>query len=338
MLFSSQLRALTDRRALLRGLVATGGAAAAAPLLSACAQDAPPGAAPAASTGGSGGSPKLTINFQDPAQNLKAFIKVMGDLDPAAETVGWFGGDVFAVTDPDKPLQKMYGVEGMGVLRTEPRADGTYRIFNRECAFYTHPFTGEYMDTWTNPFTGEEVEVSPIHNMVVNAEIAPIFKMDFDGKVQEVPFTPPWWVQEKIDTVMNMFEIHVAPPSPMSVEKWPRESAGPINRISEMFHRTVKLSELQDESRTWVDYSGVWTRIGPWLPWMLQGQAPGYLLYRTFMTRPGTIERMPDKLLARVSDKLGEQYFQAPPPDTWGSKNDSSFSVYMEENEPKPAL
>lgn len=337
MIYSSQLRALTDRRSLLRNMAGIGGAASLAPMLAACAQEqAPPAAAPAAAKATEGPVP-LTIDFQDPAQNLRAFIKVMGNLDPSVETVSWFGGDLFAVTSPDKPLQRLFGVEGMGVLRTEARPDGSYRLFNRECAFYKNPMTGQYMDTWTNPFTGEEVEVSPIHNMVVNAEVAPVFKMDFDGKVQEIPFRPPWWIQEKIDTAMNMFEVHVAPPNPMSVAEWPRESAGPVNRISEMFHRFVKLSDLQDESLTSVPYDGVWTRIGPWLPWMLQGQAEGHLLYRTFMTRPGTIELMPEALIRHVADKLGEEYFRAPPADTWGAVNDSSFSVYMREHEPKPA-
>ena len=340
MIYSSQIRALTDRRSLLRNALGLGGLAATAPMLSACAQEsAPPAAAPAASApAAGGGATKLKIDFRDPAQNLRAFIKVLGNLDPSVETVSWFGGDIFGMTTPDKPLVKLCGVEGMGVLRTEARDDGSYRLFNRECAFYKHPMTGEYIDTWTNPFTGEEVKVVSIHNMTVNAEVAPVFKMDFDGKVQEIPFAPPWWVQEKIDTAMNMFEVHVAPPSPMSVEKWPRESAGPINRISEMFHRSVSLSELQDDSLSSVDYTGVWTRIGPWLPWMLQGQAPGSILYRTFMTRPATIDKMPEPLLRQVSDKLGEQYFEAPPPESWGAQNDSSFSVYMEENEPAPPL
>lgn len=346
MLNSALLNAVASRRDTLKTLFTMGGAAAAMPVLNACAQEsgepaasapaAPSAGAPSAACAGTRDGVKLSINFQDPVQNLRSFIKTMGNLDPSVETVGWFGGDIFAVTTPDKPLQKMFGVEGMGVLRTEPQEDGTYRIFNRECAFYTHPFTGQFLDTWQNPFTGEEVKVSPIHNMVVNAEIAPIFKMDFDGVVKEMPFTPPWWVQEKINTAMNMFEVHVVAPSPLSVEEWPRESAGPVNRIGEMFHRSVRLSELQDENVTSADYDGVWTRVGPWLPWMLQGQAEGHLLYRTFMTRPGTIDRMPDKLLAQVADKLGEEYFVSPPPDTWGQQNDSSFSVYMAENEPAP--
>lgn len=340
MLNSSWLKAAASRRDALK-MITMGGAAASLPALTACAQESGPPAgsapaAPAATPGNSRERVALSIDFQDPVANLRSFVKVVGDLDPTVETVGWFGGDIFAVTTPDKPLQKMFGVEGMGVLRVEAQEDGSYRLFNRECAFYKHPFTGQFIDTWQNPFTGEEVKVSPIHNLVVNAEVAPVFKMDFDGEVKEMPFTPPWWVQEKINTAMSMFEVHVVAPNPMSVEEWPRESAGPFNRISEMFHRSVRLSDLQNEDLTGVDYDGVWTRVGPWLPWMLQGQAEGHLLYRTFMTRPGTIERMPAALLKQVSDKLGEEYFIAPPADTWGQQNDSSFSVYMAENEPAP--
>ena len=112
----------------------------------------------------------------------------------------------FGTAEPrgdDPRLVKLFGVEGMGVLRTEAQDDGSYRLFNRECAFYKDPFTGQFIDTWTNPFTQEEVKVVSIHNMTVNAEVAPVFKMDFDGKVQEIPFAPPWWIQEKIDTAMN---------------------------------------------------------------------------------------------------------------------------------------
>jgi len=277
---------------------------------------------------------KRSIDLTDPAQNLEAYVKLVGNLDPTIETAGWFGGDIFAVTEPDKPLRKLFGVEGMGVLRIESQSDGTYRAFNRECAFYTDAESGEYIDSWNNPFINEEVEVASIHNMTVNAELAPVFKMDFDGEVQEVPFLPPWIVQDQIDTAMSLFELHVAPPNPLDVKTWPRESAGPINRISEIFQRSARLSDLQNTDLTGCSFDGVWTRVGPWLPWMLQGQAPGHIMYRTFMTKPGRLENMPERFLKQVSDKLGEQYFSAPKSSTWGAQNDSSFTVYMSENRP----
>lgn len=330
MLNTSLLNAMSDRRQALQtffsfGAVATGLA------LAGCAPPEPKQPDAAAPPP----QPKRTpVEFGDPAQNLKAFIKLTGDLDPKAETVGWFGGTVFAVTAQDKPLIPLMGVEGFGVLRVAPQPDGKYRLFNREIAFYKDPKTNEFIDQWTNPFTNEVVEVSPIHNKTVNAEIAPIMKMDFDGTMVEVPFSPPWQILG--EKAFSLFEVHTAYPSPMQPDKWPRESAGPILRISEIFHRMTTLEQVEDPDRTYCDYVGTWTRIGPWMPWMLQGQAPGHLLYRCFMDRTGTADKLPAALRTRTEQRYPE-FFKAPGDETWGGQNDSSFSVYMAERTPKPA-
>jgi hypothetical protein len=330
----SLMNALADRRTALKTFFAWGAAGTAlATGVSACGQR-PDGAGgpPAAGPAGGAGAPPPPIDFGNPAENLRAFIKLTGNLDPAAETVGWFGGDVFAVLGPDKPLQKLFGVEGFGVLRVSPQPDGSYRLFNRELAYYKDAKSGEFIDTWLNPFTNETVEVKPIHNRTVNAEIAPLMKMDFDGTLVEIPFSPPWTIVR--DRALSLFEVHTAFPNPMTPAAWPRESSGPVTRISEMFQRVTTLAELSDPARTYADYSGTWTRIGPWMPWMLQGQAPGHLLFRTFMDRTGTADRLPAALRARA-ERLHPDFFVAPGDDTWGGPNDSSFSVYMSENKPK---
>ncbi len=332
MLHSSLINHLVTRRAALGSLLSAGAVSAGGLALAGCAR--PSGEAETPATGAaSPAATRVPVDFGDPAQNLRAFIKLTGDLDPAVETVGWFGGHVFAVLGPDQPLQKILGVEGFGVLRVAPQPGDVYRLFNREIAFYKDPQTDEFVDTWTNPFTGEEVEVSPIHNLTVNAEIAPVMKMDFDGTLVDLPFSPPWWVQE--EKAFSLFEVHTAFPNPMTPDQWPRESAGPVTRISEIFHRMTTLAEIEDAASTKADYTGVWTRIGPWMPWMLQGQVPGHLLYRCFMNRTGTADRLPAKLRERTERGYPE-YFQAPGDETWGGPNDSSFSVYMQENEPKP--
>jgi len=332
MIYSSLLNSLTSRRQALRsmaglGALATVGGAG----LAACADNTPV----TGGTAGQAGARRVPIDFSDPAQNLRAFIKLTADLDPARETLGWFGGHIFAVLGEDRPLVKLVGVEGFGVMRISPQADGSYRVFNRELAFYKDPQTDEFIDVWTNPFTQEVVEVSPIHNMVVNAEVAPITRMDFDGTMVEAPFTAPWSIQR--DNALSLFEIHTAFPSPMKPEDWPRESPGSVLRVSEVFQRSAKVAELEDPDRSWADYTGTWTRIGPWLPWMLQGQAPGHLFYRTFMDRTGSADRLPPRL-RELAEKRYPEYFQAPGDETWGHPNDSSYGVYMEENEPKPPL
>ena len=58
-----------------------------------------------------------TVNFRDPAQNLRAFVKLLGDLNPEKEVLSWFGGHVFGyVADTAKAPQMLCGIEGF-----EPR-------------------------------------------------------------------------------------------------------------------------------------------------------------------------------------------------------------------------
>ena len=284
---------------------------------------------------------RAPIDFNDPVQSLRAFVKLMGNLDPTVETPGWFGGTVFGDSRRDRPLKPLMGIEGFGVLRAERQSDTSYRVFNRELAFYTDLKTGEYLDTWVNPYTKEECEVKSIHNMTVNASMivsekfGTAIEMDFDGNLMEVPLPLGW--QNFDDKLFSTFEVHTAFPNELKPDVWPRESSGPVIRIAEFFQRVANLAELENPDVTTADYSGCWTRVGPWLPWMRQGQADGNLLFRTFMTKLNSPDQLSPRFKAHIEERLPE-YFVAPPPESWGSKNDSSFSVYARENEPLPPL
>lgn len=286
---------------------------------------------------GGGATPRADsklIDFSNPAENLRAFIKLTGSLDPSAETTGWFGGTIYAVIGDQQKLQPLIGVEGFGINRIEQKSENVYRIFNREFAVYKDLETGRILERWDNPLNGESVDVFPIQNRTVTAEIAPIIKQDFDGTMVEFPFNPPWLVQQ--GTAFSVLEVHTAFPNPMTPQEWPRESAGPINRTSEMFNRAANYAELADPDSPHANSNGTWVRISPWLPWMLMGQSEGHLLYRTFIQRTGEVSKLPSQLLEYTSKHYPE-FLSAPPPEVWGTPNDSSFSVYMEKREPVPA-
>ena len=321
-----------SRREILQSALGIGSLAAGGMLASACAPASDPQPA---------GAKREPVDFSDPTQSLRAFIKLTGDLDPTVETPSWFGGTVFGDARRDRALKPLFGVQGFGVLRTEQEADGSFRIFNRECAFYTDLKTGKFIDQWKNAYTKEICDVKPIHNMTVNAhlivskKVGTAIEMDFDGNVMEVPLPLGW--QNFDDKLFSTFEVHTAFPNLLKPEDWPRESAGKVLRMAEIFQRVVSLAEVENPDLTSADYSGCWTRVGPWLPWMRQGQTPGNLLFRTFMTKLRSIEQIPADLKAITEERLPE-FFVAPPPETWGTENDSSFSVYAQENEPLPAL
>jgi len=330
---SNWMKQARTRREALQSALGFGGVAAGGMLLSGCG---PAGETPAPS-----GPARQPVDLTDPAQSLETFIKLTADLDPTVETPSWFGGMIFGDTRRDRPLKPLFGVQGFGILRAERQDDGSFRLFNRECAFYTDARTGEFIDEWRNPYTNEICDVQPIHNKTVNAhlivseKVGTAIEMDFDGTLMEVPLPLGW--DTFGDKLLSTFEVHTAFPNELSPKVWPRESAGAVLRIAEIFQRVADLAEVENPELTSADYSGTWTRVGPWLPWMRQGQADGQIIYRTFMTKLNSVDELRPDLKARIEERLPE-YFQAPPPESWGTKNDSSFSVYASENEPLPPL
>ena len=323
-----------SRRETLKSIAGVGGLMAGGAMLSAC--------------GSNGGAQQTeaqpnmqNVDFSDPAQSLRAFVKATANLDPTIETPGWFGGTVFGDTRRDRPLKPLIGFEGFGVVRAEEQSDGSFKIYNRELAFYKDLKTGEFIDEWKNPYTGEICDVKPIHNMTVNAHLivsekfGVAIEMDFDGTLMQVPLPLGW--DRFGDKVFSTFEVHTAFPSELTPEEWPRESAGKVLRIAEIFQRVINYEELANQDVTGAHYDGTWTRVGPWLPWMRQGQADGSVIFRSFMTKLKTIDDIPAPL-RKITEERYPEYFQAPPASSWGSKNDSSFSVYAAENEPLPAL
>ncbi len=84
--------------------------------------------------------------------------------------------------------------------------------------------------------------------------------------------------------LLNLFShINLFYPNALQPDKWPRESSGPFNQVTETFLYFIDWNEMQDSSITSVEYDGVWSRVTPWLPWMLMGPTPGHCQYQTFI-------------------------------------------------------
>ena len=278
--------------------------------------------------------PDLDIDFNDPVQNLEAFTRVFVDTDPDKTSVGWFNGPCYAVIGDSSQLIPLLIVEGIGITKTRRQDDGSYRVFNRELVFYKDPATNQIIDTWENPLNNEKCDVFHMRNMTVNAELAPIMKMDVEGTLIQYPFLPPWEFMG--DTALSTFEIHASVPSELQPEEWPRESPGPLTRISEMFMRYAKIDDLANKDLTSVPYVGTWTRLSSWFPWMLMGQQEGHLYFRCAMRDYPRVEDLPRAFLDKAEKEFPE-YLVPPACDSWGQPNDSTFNMYKRLRTPAPA-
>lgn len=313
-----------DRRGFLRLMAAGVPATFAATSLGAA------GVAAAAAEPARGGFDPLS-----PVDNLRAYIRMTRSLDPAATTVGWFGGRIFSVIGDTEIIKPLFDIEGFGIGRTEPGPDGSYRCLWREVGYYKDLATGKIMETWDNPLNGETVEVYPINNDPVNAVLKPEFTLGFNAtKDQHAPtikFLMPWNFVG--NNAMSAFDVNLDWKSPLDPKVWKRESPGERVRVSEYQQWRVDRAELEDKDTPSLKPYGSWNRVATWLPWMLMGQRTGHLFYRSHTLKLDRVEDLPKDILA-YTEKRFPKYLTAQ--REWVEPNVSSFEMYARDRKPLP--
>ena len=324
---------ILSRRKLLGQLGAVAGGAG---VLAACGQPPSESTETAAEMAAPAAAPKQDLILRDSAESLKQFTRIFGDTNTDNVTTGWFEGVVYANIGDNTKVIPLLGLEGVGTMRVEAvdtESGPGYRVYNRELAFYKDLRTGQFIDEWQNPLNGKLVETFPMQNMTVNAETAPILKFDVEGTEIKVPFPATW--RTVGEHVFSVFEIHTSVPSELQPDEWPMESPGPMTRISEMFQRSVRMSDLQNPELTSIPYTGTWTRLSSWYPWMLMGQAEGHMFFRANMAKLNGPEELPEAFVAKANENHAA-YLEPPSTDSWGQPNDSTYNMYIRERSPQP--
>ena len=191
------------------------------------------------------------------------------------------------------------------------------------------------METWDNPLLGEKVEVYPINNDPVNSVLKPEFTLGFNAtKDQHAPtikFLMPWHFVGP--NAMTAFDVNLDWKSPLDPAVWKRESPGERVRVSEYQQWRIDRTELEDKDSPSLKPYGSWNRVATWLPWMLMGQRPGHLFYRSHTLKLGRVEDLPRDILA-YTEKRFPKYLTAP--REWIQPNVSSFEMYARDRKPLP--
>lgn len=299
----------------------------------------------AAKSAGAGTEPTLQgpyLDLRKPEDNMTAYARLQGDLDETKTKYGWYKGMVSAVM-PDRKVTDLFIMEGFSCSRLLPKKDGPgYRKVLREVGFYRKQRfgrAGKIMDTWKNPLTKERVRVVPIANDPFNFDISTTFPEPPNygglnqGTFPKIPFRLPWETAIYDNNVRLDTHIHLYYPNALDPQKWPRESSGEMNRVSEFFLYNIDLADLQNPELTSCPYRGSWSRITPWLPWMLMGQTPGHIVYQCFMGDVKSLDVLPEDLVA-AAEAIDPKYLEAPAEDYGPSL--SSLENYAREQQPAP--
>ena len=104
-----------------------------------------------------------------------------------------------------------------------------------------------------------------------------------------------------------------------------------MSRVSEMFRFFARRSGVENAELEFIPSTGVWSRITPWLPWMLMDQAPGHISYVGNMATRRTSDLHPKNVMQRVQERY-PRYLSAP--ETWEEPSLSSLARYAREQTP----
>ena len=277
------------------------------------------------------------VDFKNPIWNRDTYARMDGDLDPTKEKLGWLRGTAFGVRDNEK-VRPLFRVEGFSLTRIKRLEDGNWRRLLREIVFYRDLATGAILKTWRNPYTNEDVRVVPIANDPFNFTIADRFNdpPSYGGlqteKREPRPYLLDWSIGAD-DTLVCSTGIDMIYPNALQPDKWVRESSGAFNRVSEHFIYTVKRKDVENPKLTNLPIVGAWSRITPWLPWMLMGQAPGHVSYFTNFGTLQSLDQLPADLVA-AARAMDEKWLHAPLEDYGPSL--SSLENYAREQTPSP--
>lgn len=281
-----------------------------------------------------------TFNFTDPEWNRDAYARLQGDLDFSKTRYGWLGGPVMGVV-PGEKVKPLFYMEGFSACKLIP-IEGGYRKLLREIVVYrelTMRGPGKILETWDNPYTGETVRVVPIMNDPFNYNMTLFYPEppSFGGlnkeKPPQMPFLLPWSV--KGNTLLLSTDIHLYYPNALQPDKWPRESSGAMVQVSELYRYYIRVEDMKNPKMTQVPCAGCWSRITPWLPWMLMGTRPGHAFYMVDFTGADTPADMSKELRAYLDSTPERAKFLTAPDSDYGPSL-SSLENYAKTQTPVP--
>lgn len=278
-----------------------------------------------------------TLKYKDNYWNRDALARIHGDLDFGKQKFGWYRGTVMGVM-PGQKNKDLCGFEGFSFTRLKDTGTGVYEKLLCEVGFYTDLKTGEVLEEFHNPYTDEKVKVVHIANDPFNFKIGPFYPKppSYGGlntaKMPDIPMLLPWQ-EVGNNQVMLQSNIHLFYKNALQPDKWPRESSGVMNRVSELFTYVFNKDELADPSITSILFSGSWNRITPWLPWMLMGQTEGHAFYNCIMGCYDNMDMVSPQVIA-YAKKHYPTFFEAP--TEWKEPSWSSLEHYANDQTPAP--
>ncbi|HOZ00254.1 MAG TPA: DUF1838 family protein [Candidatus Syntrophosphaera sp.] len=252
---------------------------------------------------------------------LNDYIRVRADLD-GSDTVFHWTGSVFGWV-PGEKRRELFSVEGFYIVRAQAMDNGYY-LLGREAAFFLDHRTGQLLQTWRNPYTGNDVPVLQVFNDPVNQDLT--FPED---NFQLLPMILP---SENLgDMVSYHSELFPFYPNPLQRKDFPLSSQNNNYQAAEFTQYLASRADLANSDLTSVPATFTFTRIYPWLPFMLMGERSGNVV---MVCRGRKLENGFDDLPQYIKDQVKQNKPEfSSAPENYTQPNETIWSYFKKQAE-----
>lgn len=246
-----------------------------------------------------GRPPRKMPDLADPAENLRALVRMTASLDEA-DVPWWYDGTIYGVVPGENP-RALFRFEGMELywMRHLPR--GEYELTGNTVTFFRDLDSGAWLETYANPYTGAT-------NIVKPATQGGGPGRGFNYSVKGIRFTPVLEQLPEEPLVLDwtfardMVWLH-------NETRYPPGMSAPRAQRQTMFARDEEFLSRRLRNVPAVFSSTVHM---PWLKWMDMGDRPGHVVWHASGAKLADIGQLPPEYRARA-EKLFPALLTADP-------------------------
>jgi hypothetical protein len=238
-------------------------------------------------------------NFDDPAENLSALIRVSASLKE--EDCPWYyNGTIYGVVGEEQP-RPLLRFEGMEMYWMRHVAPGLYEMIGNTVTFMRDVDTGAFLYDFSNPYTGlmNKVEAAVQGGKAgrgfehsINGIKPTMFKDQFPDQPLKL-----WWTAA--GDFVWLHKSTVYPPG-MAPPRMQRQT------------NFVRRDQLLDRTLDNVPAMFTSTVFMPWPKWMEMGDRPGHVVWHASGAKISSLDQLPREYRARAEKEHPERLTARP--------------------------
>jgi hypothetical protein len=274
------------------------------------------------------------LDLAKPGDLLLAYLKLRASTR-SEDVFFWFTGTLDMCV-PGQPIRPIVQVETLILRRTEKRAEREFTVCDWEASLYRDIETGAFIDGEVrNPITGRMVRPlhyreGPVKFLFTEKEprvLGPRNPLPDTGK----PFSYPHRIVG--DDIWMTKESYIRGPHWLKAADYPLETSGERLNVATASILKAKWSEVNDPAVFAAPAEFAYTATSDWLPWMLMGQTPGFVVWHTAGRKYFDLKELPAETVAQVRS-VHPQWFDRPEP--WREFT-NMYLLYKEQRPPEKA-